>query len=116
VLDRLAQHEGAVLLSTLSLAELQRGLYRDPATTALRRERLAILLEAIPVVPFDAAAAEAYGAIIARCGWVRGRDYDRMIAAHAIATGSTLVTDNEADFRDVPGLGLVNWLDRDAAL
>jgi tRNA(fMet)-specific endonuclease VapC len=112
VLDRLAQHDGAVLLSALSLAELQRGLYRDPAATALRRERLAILLEAIPVIPFDAAAAEIYGTIIARCGWVRGRDYDRMIAAHAIATGSTLVTDHEADFRDAPGLALVNWLGR----
>ena len=115
VLDRLAEHEGAVLLSALSLAELQRGVYRDPGATALRRERLAILLEAIPVIPFDAAAAETYGAIIARCGWVRGRDFDRMIAAHAIATGSTLVTGNEADFRDVPGLTLVNWLDRDEA-
>lgn len=111
VLDRLAEHDGAVLLSALSLAELQRGLYRDPAATALRRERLGILLEAIPVLPFDAAAAQAYGAIIARCGWVRGRDYDRMIAAHAISTGSVLVTNNEADFRDVPGLPLVNWLD-----
>jgi tRNA(fMet)-specific endonuclease VapC len=110
VLDALAEHDGQVLLSALSLAELQRGLHRDPATTALRRERLAILLEAIPVVPFDAAAAEAYGTIIAQCGWVRGRDYDRMIAAHAIATGSTLVTNNEADFRDIPGLALVNWM------
>ena len=94
----------------MSLAKLQRGLYRDPGTSALRRERLDILLEAIPVIPFDATEAEAYGRIIARCGWVRGRDYDRMIAAHAIATGSTLVTNNEADFRDIPGLPLVNWM------
>ena len=110
VLDRLAEHDGAVLLSALSLAELQRGLFRDPATTALRRQRLAILLEAIPVIPFDATAAEAYGEIIAHCGWVRGRDYDRMIAAHALSTGCTLVTDNEADFTDIPGLTLVNWV------
>ena len=111
VLDRLAEHDGQVLLSALSLAELQRGLSRDPATAALRRERLAILLEAIPVIPFDATAAEAYGAIIARCGWVRGRDYDRMIAGHALSTGSVLVTNNEADFHDIPGLTLVDWLE-----
>jgi len=42
----------------------------------------------IPVLPFDAAAAIAYGQIIAQCGWVKGRDYDRMIAAHAVSTSS----------------------------
>ena len=38
-----------------------------------------------------------------------GRDFDRMIAAHAISTGSVLVTDNGADFRDIPGLVVENW-------
>jgi len=110
VLDRLADHDGKVLLSALSLAELQRGLYRDPAFTALRQVRLEILLRGIPVLPFDASAAQAYGRIIAQCGWARGRDYDRMIAAHAISSGSILVTNNEADFRDIPGLSMENWI------
>jgi tRNA(fMet)-specific endonuclease VapC len=110
VLDKLAEHDGAVLLSALSLAELQRGVYRDPTSTALRRARLETLLRGIPVLPFDSSAAEAYGRIIAQCGWVRGRDFDRMIAAHAIASGSVLVTDNEADFRDIPGLSIENWV------
>jgi tRNA(fMet)-specific endonuclease VapC len=112
VLDRLAEQDGAVLRSALSLAELQRGIYRDPAFTALRQARTEVLLRAIPVLPFDAAAAEAYGQIIAQCGWARGRDYDRLIAAHAISTGSVLVTDNEADFRDIPGLSIENWVVR----
>lgn len=110
VLDALVEHDGAVLLSALSLAELQRGLYKDPAYTELRRARLDVLMQYIPVLPFDASAAEFYGQIIARCGWVRGRDYDRMIAAHALATDSVLVTVNEADFRDIPGLKLENWV------
>lgn len=109
VLDKLAEHEGAILISALTLAELQRGLYRNPAYTALRRVRLDVLVEHIPILPFDAAAAEVYGQIIAQCGWVRGRDYDRMIGAHAISTGSVLVTNNEADFRDIPGLSIENW-------
>lgn len=109
VLDKLAEHDGAVLLSALSLAELQRGLYKNSAYTALRRIRLDVLMQHIPVLPFDDAAAKIYGQIIAECGWAKGRDYDRMIAAHAIATGSILVTNNEADFRDIPGLTIENW-------
>jgi tRNA(fMet)-specific endonuclease VapC len=109
VLGKLAEHDGEVLLSALSLAELQRGLYRDPASTAIRSARLAILLRAIPVIPFDAAAAQAYGQIIAQCGWTRGRDYDRMIAAHAISSSLVLVTNNTADFGDIRGLQLENW-------
>jgi tRNA(fMet)-specific endonuclease VapC len=112
VLDRLAEHDGEVLLSALSLAELQRGIYRDPAFMALRQARTGVLLRAIPVLPFDAAAAEAYGRIIAQSGWARGRDYDRMIAAHAMSTGSILVTDNQGDFRDISGLSMENWVVR----
>jgi tRNA(fMet)-specific endonuclease VapC len=110
VLARLAEHDGAVLLSALSLAELQRGVFIDPRQTNIRQARLEVLLRALPVLPFDAAAAVAYGQIIAQCGWVRGRDYDRMIAGHAISIGAVLVTDNEADFGDIPGLGLENWV------
>ena len=110
VLDKLAEHGGKVLLSALSLVELQRGLYRDSGLTAIRQARLEVLLRGLPVLPFDAAAALAYGRIIAQCGWARGRDYDRMIAAHAISSGCILVTNNEADFRDVPGLSIENWV------
>ena len=110
VLAKLAEHDGEVLLSALSLAELQRGVYRDPSLTAIRQARLEVLLRGLPVLPFDASAALAYGRIIAQCGWVRRRDYDRMIAAHAISSHSILVTNNLADFSDIPGLSMENWM------
>jgi tRNA(fMet)-specific endonuclease VapC len=109
ILTKLHEHKGAVLLSALSVAELQRGLHKYPALYAQRQIRLDILLRAIPVLPFDATAATAYGNIIVHCGWVKGRDYDRMIAAHAISTNSILVTKKMTDFRDIPGLSLENW-------
>ena len=112
ILDRLVRHEGAILLSALSLAELQRGIYKDSRFSALRQVRLEVLLSDIPVLPFDAAAARAYSRIIAQCGWVKGRDFDRMIAGHAIATSSILVTSNVADFTDIPALAMENWATR----
>lgn len=109
VLVKLAEHDGEVLLSALSLAELQRGIYRRPDLAAIRQARLEVLLRGLPVLPFDASAVLAYGRIIAQCGWALGRDYDRMIAAHAISTNSILVTSNAPDFRDIPGLSIENW-------
>ena len=35
--------------------------------------------------------------------------FDRLIAAHALSLGLTLVTNNEADFSDISGLGIENW-------
>lgn len=110
VLTKLLENEGAVLVSALSLAELQRGFHQDVPAAALRRARLEKLLDNLPVVAFDKSAAEAYGAILAICGWARSRDFDRLIAAHALSLGAVLVTNNEADFRDIPGLKLENWV------
>jgi len=35
---------------------------------------------------------------------------DRMIAAHAINLDATLVTNNSADFAEIDGLRLENWV------
>ncbi|MBS0472325.1 MAG: type II toxin-antitoxin system VapC family toxin [Proteobacteria bacterium] len=109
VLARMAEHQSALVISALCLIELRRGLYRHPAHFAQARARLDMLLAGIPVLNFDVAAVDAYEGIIARLGFSRGRDYDRLIAAHALSTGSTLVTANTAEFSDIRGLTLENW-------
>ncbi|HVE03900.1 MAG TPA: type II toxin-antitoxin system VapC family toxin [Rhizomicrobium sp.] len=109
VLTKFSEHATGVAMSALTLVELERGLYKNPALTAVRTPRLDSVVRHIPVLPFDADAARAYGLIIAQCGWSRGRDYDRMIAAHSISTRSILVTNNASDFADIPGLTLENW-------
>jgi tRNA(fMet)-specific endonuclease VapC len=67
-------------------------------------DRLQAFVEEVPVLDFDYKAARAYATL----PFKRGR-YDRLIAAHALAMGLTVVTDNEADFADVPGLRVENW-------
>jgi tRNA(fMet)-specific endonuclease VapC len=55
-------------------------------------------------LPFDADAARRFPA----ARKARGK-FDRLIAAHALALGATLVTHNVRDFRDVPGLRIEDW-------
>lgn len=108
VLEKMAEFGGEIALSSLCYAELQRG-YADPLLGPRHRARLEVLLRRIPIIAFDRAAADAYGLIIAQLGFIRGRDFDRMIAAHAISTRSILVTNNAGDFKDIPNLSLENW-------
>ena len=108
-LRKFSEHSGEIAMSALSLAELQRGFDARLPAAALRRERHDILLQHMPIVPFDAAAAEAYGRIIAQVGRNKSRDFDHLIAAHAISTRSVLVTNNAADFSDIAALIVEDW-------
>ena len=61
-------------------------------------------LSVVPLLPFDEAAARAY----AKLPFKRAR-FDRLLAAHALSIGAIVITNNEADFADVPGLTIENW-------
>ena len=84
-------------------------MHRESKDAEARRSRLDAMLAGLPSLPFDDAAAEIYGQIIRATGFSRRRILDRMIAAQAIVHRATLVTRNGADFRDVPGLSLLEW-------
>lgn len=92
---------GDLVTSAVAFAEVVHGSERGKPPPL---DRLAILVEEIPVMPFDEKAARAYAAIS-----FKRASYDRLIAAHALSLGLTVVTDNEADFADVPGLKTENW-------
>lgn len=109
VTAKIAALDGAILLSIITRVELEGGVYREPSEAGLRRARLDVLLDALPVLPFDAEAAEAYRMIVEAAGYSRRKILDRMIAAQALVHRATLVTRNAADFQDVPGLGLLEW-------
>lgn len=83
-------------------------VYAEVMTGAEQRGKLdeAIAFFAqIPVLPFD----EAAGRVYSRLPFKRG-SYDRLIAAQALALGLTVVTSNLADFGDVPGLKVEDWI------
>jgi len=99
----------SVFLAMATRIELESGVYADPQETAVRLPRLRALLEAIPVLPFNDAAADAYRAILASTGYSRRKILDRMIAAQALVHDATLITLNPGDFRDIPALKLLAW-------
>lgn len=92
---------GEVAISAISFAEVALGTWNGKPP---KQEVLDAFISAIPIVEFDESAARVY----ARLPFKRAR-FDRLLAAHALSIGAVVVTNNEADFADVPGLAVENW-------
>lgn len=107
VRDRLQDQNEPLVLSIITLIELEGGL--TGADEEIRRQRQAEMLTILDVLPFDHADAAAYGDMLRQMGFSRRKAMDRMIAAQAIVAQARLVTLNGADFRDIPGLDLIEW-------
>lgn len=102
VTRRIAESEpGSLAISAITFAEFALGSHRGKPPPP---EALDALLAAVPLVPFDEPAARLYATL----PFSRGR-FDRLLAAHALSLGATIVTNNGADFADVPGLVIEDW-------
>jgi tRNA(fMet)-specific endonuclease VapC len=101
---------GDVVMSAITHAELAFGV---AASSDPQQAQAALddLIDDIPVLPFDAAAGQAYGPIRLATRESKKDHLDKLIAAHAVAAGVTLVTNNTRDFARYPGLRVENWLD-----
>ena len=111
-LERLLEvASGQVMMSVVSIAEVQFGLALKPQHDRVlaRVEAMSRVVQALPlglnVVPHYAGARTA----LQRLGTPIGAN-DLWLAAHALAEDLTLVTNNEREFRRVPGLRVENWL------
>jgi predicted nucleic acid-binding protein len=109
IVPRIAALDQPILISNVSRVELEGGVQTDPQQAAVRRIRMDAIFQALQVLSFGGADAEAYGAIVQAIGYSRRKLLDRMIAAQAIVNHAALVTQNPADFRDIPGLELEAW-------
>ena len=110
-LERFTQlQQGEASISVITYGELLFGV----AKSNRRTEALATLRELIELIPafsLPESAASIYGTVRAELelsGKIIGNN-DLWIAAHALAAGLILVTNNEKEFRRVRGLKVQNW-------
>jgi len=91
-------------------AELRHGCAKRKSDRLLKA--VEDVLNEIDVLPFDAPADAEYGEIRAEleaAGKQTGGN-DLLIAAHARATGTVVVTENTGEFKRVRRLAVENWL------
>ena len=101
---------GEAVLSVITYGELLYGAAKSEQRVRAS-EQLHELVSVLPALSLPEAAAEAYGTIRAELelnGEMIGNN-DLWIAAHALAAGLILVTNNEKEFRRVRRLKVQNW-------
>lgn len=98
-------------ICSITLAELSVGplVGRTDEERGVRQRLLQQVEANFDPIPFDAAAARAFGQVAALRASGRkpaARAYDALIAAVAVAHQLPLYTSNSADFHGIPGLDL----------
>jgi tRNA(fMet)-specific endonuclease VapC len=104
------EEDEVVCLSVITGAEIRYGLAKRPEAVALR-ERMEWFLAAVKVLPWGRDEARAYGVLRANLesSGKTLENMDMLIAAHAIAIGAVLVTNDKA-FAQVEDLHATeNW-------
>jgi len=102
---------GQVVMSSVTLAEIEYGLHRKGQPARLKNALTQVLLR-IDVLPWDEAVAICYGEFCAalEAQGINLSDFDMMIAAHAVAVNAILVSRDKA-FAQIPDarLSLEIW-------
>ena len=100
-------------ISAVTYAELCFGIENgDSSPRAQRWEQFDAFTRLLLTLPLDEDAGRHYGRIRAhlrRKGAMISNN-DLFIAAHALSTSAILVSNNEREFKRVPGLLVENWV------
>jgi tRNA(fMet)-specific endonuclease VapC len=105
----LTEKIGDIGISSISAAELAYKVAKSGS--AKNQQALAKFLSPLEISSFGEDAFWQYGtlrALLESLGTPIG-SLDTLIAAHALALGATLVTNNTREFERVPNLHLENW-------
>ena len=100
----------AICVSIITAAELRYGCAKRGSAKLL--QQVEAIMEGLDILPLDVPADAEYGGIRAEleaAGKPIGPN-DLLLAAHAYALGSVLVTAHVAEFSRVRGLTVENWL------
>jgi tRNA(fMet)-specific endonuclease VapC len=112
LIHRFVQHAGRLHIPTIVLGELYAWAYRRPNPAPLLTSIEMALLADVSVISYDETCAHEFGRVrgtLLKQG-ISVSSIDLMIASVALVHQLTLVTHNTADFRNVPGLRLDDWL------
>ena len=101
---------GQVVISSVTLAELEYGLHRKGQPPRLRNALAQVLLR-MDVLPWDERVANCYGEFCSALETmgINLSDFDMMIAAHAVAVDATLVSRDKAFTQVAQRLRLEVW-------
>ncbi len=112
LLHRFVQHSAGLYLPTIVLGELYTWAYqRKNASPVIKRIEDDLLPDVI-VLAFDADCAKEFGRVrgqLLQQGISVSR-MDLLIGSVALVHNLTLVTHNTADYQNIPGLRLDDWL------
>jgi tRNA(fMet)-specific endonuclease VapC len=114
VMVQLAKHAGRAAIATIVWHELLFGCYRLPASrkrSAIERYLQQVVRQTLPLLPYDAAAAEWHAAERARLTNIGQTPsfVDSQIAAIAKVNGLTLITANVEHYSTFQGLRVDDW-------
>jgi len=112
LMHRFVQHSGGLHIPTIVLGELYAWAYhrQNPISIIQRIEN--DLLPDVGVLVFDSDCAKEFGRVrglLLQQG-ISVSKIDLLIASVALVHNLTMVTHNTADYQNIPGLRLDDWL------
>jgi len=102
--------EAPVYISSISVAELQFGVYNS---FHIEKNRVALTEFLVPfeILNFDGNDAERFGILRSqlKCEGAMIGPYDMLIAAQAVSKNLILVTNNQDEFKRIQSIKLQDW-------